>query len=90
LSTVVAKPPVKPAANGAAAASAAAPTAVEFRYSQSDSFVDLLRQLGASLAITTYQANKLLVARVAGQDCRPWSAPSTARWGWQWALIGWR
>ena len=45
---------------------AAAPTAVEFRYTQSDSFVDLLRQLGASLVVSTYQANKLLVARVAG------------------------
>jgi uncharacterized protein (TIGR03032 family) len=41
-------------------------TAVEFRYTQSDSFVDVLRELRASLAITTYQANKLLVARVAG------------------------
>ena len=42
---------------------AAAPTAVEFRYTQTDSFVALLRQLGASLVVSTYQANKLLVAR---------------------------
>jgi uncharacterized protein (TIGR03032 family) len=39
---------------------------VEFHYTQDQIFVDVLRQLGASLVITTYQANKLLVARVAG------------------------
>jgi hypothetical protein len=42
------------------------PAAVEFHYSQTDSFVALLRQLGASLLVTTYQANKLLLARAAG------------------------
>ena len=42
------------------------PAAVEFRYTQADSFPALLQQLGASLVITTYQANKLLVVRVAG------------------------
>jgi uncharacterized protein (TIGR03032 family) len=42
------------------------PSPVEFRYSQSDSFVGLLRELGASLLVSTYQANKLLVARAAG------------------------
>ena len=42
-----------------------APTAVEFRYTQSDSFVALLKQLGVSLLVTTYQANKLLVVREA-------------------------
>lgn len=40
-----------------------APAPVEFRYTQTESFVALLRQLGASLFISTYQANKLLVAR---------------------------
>src|SRR5207302_9038082 len=40
-----------------------APTAVEFHYTQSDSFVALLKQLGVSLLVTTYQANKLLVVR---------------------------
>jgi uncharacterized protein (TIGR03032 family) len=40
-----------------------APTAVEFHYTQSDSFVALLKQLAASLLVTTYQANKLLVVR---------------------------
>ena len=42
-----------------------APTAVEFHYTQSDSFVALLKQLAASLLVTTYQANKLLVVREA-------------------------
>jgi uncharacterized protein (TIGR03032 family) len=47
-------------------AAAPATTAVEFHYCQSDSFAPLLRQLGASLLVTTYQANKLLVVRAAG------------------------
>jgi uncharacterized protein (TIGR03032 family) len=45
---------------------APATTAVEFHYSQTDSFAPLLRQLSASLLVTTYQANKLLVVRAAG------------------------
>ena len=40
-----------------------APAAVEFLYAQSESFVALLRQLGASLLVSTYQANKLLAVR---------------------------
>src|SRR6476619_7037663 len=51
---------------GPATPEAAAPTAVPFHYTQTDSVVALLRQLGASLLISTYQANKLLVARAAG------------------------
>jgi uncharacterized protein (TIGR03032 family) len=43
------------------------PAPVEFRYTQTDSFVAVLRELGASLVITTYQANKLLVARATGE-----------------------
>ncbi len=43
-----------------------APTAVEFHYTQSDSFVALLKQLAASLPVSTYQANKRLVVREAG------------------------
>ena len=43
-----------------------APTSVAFHYTQTDSFVALLQQLGASLLVSTYQANKLLVARAAG------------------------
>lgn len=41
----------------------APPPPVEFHYVQSDRFVDLLAKLGASLVVSTYQANKLLVAR---------------------------
>src|SRR5947209_13942306 len=42
------------------------PAAVAFHYTQTESFVALLRQLGASLLVSTYQANKLLVARATG------------------------
>src|SRR5688572_6913578 len=41
----------------------APPTPVAFHYTQTESFVALLNQLGASLLVTTYQANKLLVVR---------------------------
>jgi uncharacterized protein (TIGR03032 family) len=41
----------------------APPAPVEFRFSQTDSFPALLRRLGVSLLVTTYQANKLLVLR---------------------------
>ena len=44
----------------------AAPTAVEIQYAPTDSFVALLHQLGVSLLVSTYQANKLLVVRAAG------------------------
>jgi uncharacterized protein (TIGR03032 family) len=40
--------------------------AVEFRYTQTDSFVELLHQLGATLLVSTYQANKLLAVRASG------------------------
>jgi uncharacterized protein (TIGR03032 family) len=43
-----------------------APRAVEFRYTQTESFPALLNQLGAALLVTTYQANKLLIVRAAG------------------------
>ena len=43
-----------------------APPPVEFRYTQTDNFPALLHELRASLLISTYQANKLLVARAAG------------------------
>jgi len=42
------------------------PAPVEFHYTQTDSFVAILHELRASLLISTYQANKLLVARAAG------------------------
>jgi uncharacterized protein (TIGR03032 family) len=47
----------------AASASASASATVEFRYAQTDSFTSLLQQLGISLLVSTYQANKLLVVR---------------------------
>lgn len=40
-------------------------TAVDFHYAQTDSFAPLLCQLGTSLLVSTYQANKLLVVRAA-------------------------
>ena len=55
-------------------------TSAEFRFTQTESFVGLLRHLGASLLVSTYQANKLLAARAAA--CRCWSARSSSRWGW--------
>jgi uncharacterized protein (TIGR03032 family) len=44
----------------------APPAAVPFHYTQTEGFPTLLRQLGMSLLVSTYQANKLLVARAAG------------------------
>src|SRR5262245_8704083 len=41
------------------------PPPVEFHYTQSESFVALLHQLGASLLVSTYQANKLLAVRAS-------------------------
>jgi uncharacterized protein (TIGR03032 family) len=41
----------------------APPPPVEFHYTQTESFVALLHQLGASLLVSTYQANKLLAVR---------------------------
>ena len=38
----------------------------EFRYTQTESSVGLFQQLGASLLMSTYQANKLLVVRGSG------------------------
>src|SRR5262245_25077746 len=44
----------------------APPPAVEFRYTQTESFAPLLQTLRASLLVSTYQANKLLVVRADG------------------------
>ena len=66
----------RPPASSASAAEATAgavqtppspPAPVAFHYTQSDSFVALLHQLGASLLVSTYQANKLLAVRASGQ-----------------------
>ena len=48
-------------------AGTAQPPPVAFHYTQTDSFVTLLHQLGASLLVSTYQANKLLAVRASGQ-----------------------
>jgi uncharacterized protein (TIGR03032 family) len=66
MSAVVPAPPVKPGDQGAPGASPAAPAAVEFRYTQTDSFVEVLHRVGASLLVSTYQANKLLAVRASG------------------------
>lgn len=47
-------------------AMAAPPPPVAFHYAQTDSFVELLSQLSASLLVSTYQANKLLAVRAQG------------------------
>jgi uncharacterized protein (TIGR03032 family) len=54
-----------PGRDGPPAAPGTGPSAVEFRYTQSDNFAALLNELAASLLVTTYQANKLLVVRAA-------------------------
>jgi uncharacterized protein (TIGR03032 family) len=41
------------------------PAPVAFHYAQSDSFVRLLKELGVSLLVSTYQANKLLAVRAS-------------------------
>src|SRR5262249_41854128 len=53
------QPQPQPSANGP-------PAAVAFHYTQTENFPTLLHQLRASLLVTTYQANKLLVVRAAG------------------------
>jgi uncharacterized protein (TIGR03032 family) len=50
----------------AGTAVSAASVAIEFRYTQTESFAALLQQLGVSVLVSTYQANKLLVVRAAG------------------------
>src|SRR5438128_7744252 len=47
----------------AGASPPAAPAPVEFRYTQTESFPALLNELRASVLVSTYQANKLLVVR---------------------------
>src|SRR4051794_25564671 len=59
--TIPLRPPA--AGGGAAPVSGAPPAPVEFHFTQTESFPALLEQLGASLLVTTYQANKLLVLR---------------------------
>jgi uncharacterized protein (TIGR03032 family) len=63
MSTAVSISPAKPGDYTTPSAAPAAPAAVEFRYTQTDRFVEVLHQLGASLLVSTYQANKLLAVR---------------------------
>ena len=63
MSSVDAMPLVKCGDNNPPSVSPAAPASVAFRYTQTDSFVALQQQLGASLVVSTYHANKLLVVR---------------------------
>jgi uncharacterized protein (TIGR03032 family) len=66
MSSLSTLPRPEPSRDDPSAAPEAAPTAVEFHYTQTDGFVALLHQLGASLLVSTYQANKLLVVRATG------------------------
>jgi uncharacterized protein (TIGR03032 family) len=66
MSTAVAMPSAMRERRELSSVSQTASTAVEFHYTQDQTFVDVLRELSASLVITTYQANKVLVARVTG------------------------
>ena len=49
--SAVVVPPVKPGDQNTPGASPVAPAAVEFRYTQTDRFVEVLHQLGASLLV---------------------------------------
>src|SRR5262245_31962484 len=52
---------------GAQPAGASSPTtSVPLRFTQTDSFVALLHELGATLLVTTYQAGQLLALRTDG------------------------
>src|SRR5216110_2786874 len=74
--------------DAAAAPAVPANTAVEFHYTQTDGFAALLHELGASLLVSTYQANKLLAVRAAGGGLstlvrtfdRPMGLAADARW----------
>jgi len=64
--SAISRSAVQPPAQERPPAAAAPPSPVEFHYTQTDSFVALLRQLGATLLVSTYQANKLLAVRASG------------------------
>ncbi|HEV3443656.1 MAG TPA: TIGR03032 family protein [Gemmataceae bacterium] len=59
MSALTAPPGPQPNADGP-------PAAVVFRYTQTENFPALLHRTHAALLVTTYQANKLLVVRAAG------------------------
>lgn len=60
-------PHEKPSGPAESGTPSAPPPPVAFHYTQTDSFVALLQQLGASLLVSTYQANKLLAVRASGK-----------------------
>ena len=64
--SALATPVANQLAKSGVAASPIPPAPVAFNYTQTDSFVALLHQLGASLLVSTYQANKLLAVRASG------------------------
>jgi uncharacterized protein (TIGR03032 family) len=64
--SIVSVPPLRGANVNSTPAPEPLPQPVAFHYTQTESFVALLNRLGASLLMSTYQANKLLVARAAG------------------------
>src|SRR5215207_1047757 len=66
MSSPTVTPPRKLPSSAAPGAPAAPPAPVAFHYTQSESFVALLQELGASLLVSTYQANKLLAVRASG------------------------
>jgi uncharacterized protein (TIGR03032 family) len=59
-------PSADPAARHGNVARPTPPSPVAFHYTQTESFVALLHELGASLLVSTYQANKLLAVRASG------------------------
>jgi uncharacterized protein (TIGR03032 family) len=63
MSIAISIPPAKPEVQGTPGTTWVAPAAVEFRYTQTDGFVEVLQRLGASLLVSTCQANKLLAVR---------------------------
>lgn len=92
MSSVDAMPLVKCGDNNPPSVSPAAPASVAFRYTQTDSFVALQQQLGASLVVSTYHANKLLVVRGSGNGIsilvRTFERPMGLAVDAQWLSIG--
>ena len=84
MSAVVAVPPVKPGDQSTPSASPAAPAAVEFRYTQTDSFAALL---AAARRVARWSAptrpTSCWSPGPRGPGCRCWCAPSTGRWAWR-------
>ena len=52
-------------------------------------FPALLRRLGASLLVTTYQAGKLVLVRDEGDHLNTHFRGFQARWAWPYPATGW-